>query len=1187
MKVNIYDTQLNRVLFLDSAFISLLWKPHYNKIGNFTLEVAETDINKSSIKPDYYVSISDDDNLMVIKTVETKNNKIVATGFSATRVLHDVAFIGTIEAGKNVPSAIKSAYETTSGFPLVNIIKSDLDVTYSQQISHKSIGELCEIMCGATDLGFKAVKNGKNINIVFYQPKENPNLVFAEKYGNIKNSSLLISTNTYKNYAIVLGQGEGEQRLKVFVDIRANNEEQKREIIIDAKDLQKAEKETQEQYIKRLEARGIERLLEHQIKKDVNFLPYITQNGVVGEVVTVLLEDFGIKLKTRIISMQIKDQNNSMQKIFDVGELTSYLNVATSSSGTGGGADNGSSNEDVVGIESIVQTTTSTADSGTNIITATLTDGTKTTFSIKNGSKGSTGEKGADGKTPVKGTDYFTEEEKAEFVSEVAEEFAYVTPQMFGAVADGSTDDTKAIQNAFDSLIDGGTIYFPKGKYIVQHSATANGGDYVAVLCEGKQGITVVFENGTTIKHNLTDKGRYTMFRFVDCNDIEIRGGVIEGERNEHPDVVTGYGSKGLHIRNCENVYIHDMEIWNIFGDSIGLSGTTKQCENILVENCTIHNCYRNGIGVGGVKNGIIRNCRIYNISGNSPQAGIDIEAEYGHNNENITVDGCHIHDCVENTIAFSSNSYDLKVRDCLLDGDTQGQTTSDNIEIVNTTITGTVNARNNNVLRNCTVKSLGLYDSADYPNVNVKAYDTVFSGNSTSTSFNFNGINGLATLSLKDCEINHLEGSTHTLFYSYNASNIDVTVDGGKVNLWNNPNLAVPFASGDYKSFKMIGCSVVAKSTTMAKSLLSINASDVQISGCNVDLSEVTSYSPSSIIALTSAVDTLNCHSNTFVTNAVTQFVLDLSTFAGNAYLTNNTAPYVNNFYLTGGGTVFAKANTTKESVEFTADDKYKLDNIERGADGKSAYEIYVDNGGTLSETEWLGSIASVSPIYASSVEEMTDISKVYIGSTGTLWGQIKQETIVNENVFDASKASLKYTLNTDGTIYTNANTIPYCVTDFLAFDGSKASSYTMTYIPDANKTLSQNYSRICFYDAEKNFLKQTNLRSDYTSSSTYFKQNADGSYTLELNKMLNGSALSSSIVSATRYIRMSFFASGTGSGAVATDIDGIEIYFATNAQPVYQYGWADTGIQYAHYAMTDNDYEVIANKVVEKLNA
>ena len=57
-----------------------------------------------------------------------------------------------------------------------------------------------------------------------------------------------------------------------------------------------------------------------------------------------------------------------------------------------------------VGIESVEQTTTSTTDAGTNIVTVTLTDGSTQTFSVKNGSKGSPGEAGY---TPVKGKDYF------------------------------------------------------------------------------------------------------------------------------------------------------------------------------------------------------------------------------------------------------------------------------------------------------------------------------------------------------------------------------------------------------------------------------------------------------------------------------------------------------------------------------------------------------------------------------------------------------------------------------------------------------------------------------------------------------------------------------------------------------------------------------------------------------------
>ena len=44
-----------------------------------------------------------------------------------------------------------------------------------------------------------------------------------------------------------------------------------------------------------------------------------------------------------------------------------------------------------VGIESIRQTETSNADGGNNVITVTLTDGTKSIFAVKNGSKGSDG----------------------------------------------------------------------------------------------------------------------------------------------------------------------------------------------------------------------------------------------------------------------------------------------------------------------------------------------------------------------------------------------------------------------------------------------------------------------------------------------------------------------------------------------------------------------------------------------------------------------------------------------------------------------------------------------------------------------------------------------------------------------------------------------------------------------------
>lgn len=56
----------------------------------------------------------------------------------------------------------------------------------------------------------------------------------------------------------------------------------------------------------------------------------------------------------------------------------------------------GSKGGDGVGIQSVEQTTTSSADGGNNVITVTLTNGQTMTFTVKNGSKGSKGDNGSD-----------------------------------------------------------------------------------------------------------------------------------------------------------------------------------------------------------------------------------------------------------------------------------------------------------------------------------------------------------------------------------------------------------------------------------------------------------------------------------------------------------------------------------------------------------------------------------------------------------------------------------------------------------------------------------------------------------------------------------------------------------------------------------------------------------------------
>lgn len=63
-------------------------------------------------------------------------------------------------------------------------------------------------------------------------------------------------------------------------------------------------------------------------------------------------------------------------------------------------------------VASVTQTTTSTTSGGVNVMTVKLTDGRESTFTVRNGK---------DGKSPVRGTDYWTEADKNEIKAYVDE----------------------------------------------------------------------------------------------------------------------------------------------------------------------------------------------------------------------------------------------------------------------------------------------------------------------------------------------------------------------------------------------------------------------------------------------------------------------------------------------------------------------------------------------------------------------------------------------------------------------------------------------------------------------------------------------------------------------------------------------------------------------------------------------
>ena len=324
MNLNLYNEDMQRISIIGTNFVSCLWAEGYNTMEDFTLEVQATKEYKSKLKPDCYVGRDDRKTLMVIKSIKAAGNTIIATGKQATRVLDDVAFVGTLPEGSIIDTSVKNAYNDSSKFYKLEFATTNLGVEYDQQISNKSFLKLCTVMCKSADVGLKVIRQNGGLVAEFYKPElDSNNTKLSENFGNVKVNNIILSTENYRNYAIVLGRGEGENRTRVDVDL--TNGEKRRELIVDARDIQLEEGETTTQYNARLYARGVESLLQQQKTWECAILPLAKEFGSkydLGDIVNIVLNEYNIKMQARISRFTQKQQRNKLETIVEIGNIT-------------------------------------------------------------------------------------------------------------------------------------------------------------------------------------------------------------------------------------------------------------------------------------------------------------------------------------------------------------------------------------------------------------------------------------------------------------------------------------------------------------------------------------------------------------------------------------------------------------------------------------------------------------------------------------------------------------------------------------------------------------------------------------------------------------------------------------------------------------------------------------------------
>lgn len=218
----------------------------------------------------------------------------------------------------------------------------------------------------------------------------------------------------------------------------------------------------------------------------------------------------------------------------------------------------------------------------------------------------------------------------------------------YGAVADGKTLNTKAIQKAIDecSVSGGGTVTVPTGKFLT-------GTLYL------KNDVNLNLETGAVLlgSTNIADYDPMNLIRGVEVNNISITGnGTIDGQGHTFwipadrskipydraPEWIhqTKSPRNMLKLEGCKNVKIQNIHLKGSDSWTLHLLG----CDQVLVDGISIRNPLQgpntDGIDIQACSNVRIANCDIYTRDDAICLKNRD--PKYTHKTcENITVTNC------------------------------------------------------------------------------------------------------------------------------------------------------------------------------------------------------------------------------------------------------------------------------------------------------------------------------------------------------------------------------------------------------------------------------------------------------------------------------------------------------------------------------------------------------------------
>jgi len=348
MRLIILDEDFN-ILGPVSTFKSLLWIRRYDKLGAFELYAT---INYFPLfTQGKFLYRNDRDELGVIRetkyyTQDTGTRLAYAKGYFAESLLEGRVIEKTITLSGSTEDCMRSLVNTYAINPadservIPNLAlgsKAGVGESISCQVTGEDVSSELYTLGNADGISHRIRYDFENDKLIFevWEGKdrrdsqtENSWAVFSNSFFNIRNPSYTNDRTEYKNYAYVAGEGEGDDRTVVEVDIRDDISEERLELYVDARDIQSEDDDgnayTTEEYEELLAQRGREKLAEFaaseiaEVEIDNSANLTYREDFDLGDYCTYVNTDIGIEMEERITEIQETYEKKYRKHISDV-----------------------------------------------------------------------------------------------------------------------------------------------------------------------------------------------------------------------------------------------------------------------------------------------------------------------------------------------------------------------------------------------------------------------------------------------------------------------------------------------------------------------------------------------------------------------------------------------------------------------------------------------------------------------------------------------------------------------------------------------------------------------------------------------------------------------------------------------------------------------------------------------------